>query len=91
MPRRPGITIKESPSAERRLVADQRVLSELLAQVSTARRRRDQRLLTMWRDQGYEHRRLAELLSVGAAEAGGRPLSEDAVQKAVQKAIHREL
>jgi hypothetical protein len=85
MPRRVGVVRTRNVNLERRLCSLQRAVSG----AATALVERDALLLRLY-DQGYEQRELADLLNREVTKAGGTPLSEDAVQKAIRKQTQRD-
>lgn len=70
-------------NAQRRLVMLARKISE--AQTVLLRERDD--LLVALNSQGVSQRRLAELVSLGNLQGGGRAFSEPGVQRAVAKTV----
>ena len=88
MPRRPGVDQpRVSRREERALIDEQRQITAAQLRAKNLLARRDARAARMFHDLHYSQRLLAELLTVGATNAGGDPLTEDAVQKALSRRI----
>jgi len=85
MPRRANVEFKPDRRAERQLTADQRAITKALRLARERQDVRDQRASILFHERGYTQRALADLISEGSEAEGGPRLTEDAVQKALQR------
>ena len=83
--RRPGIKVTPNRALERSIRDLQREVSHHTVAAKEARQARDQVASVMFYEHGYSQQAIADLLSIESELAGDGPLTEDTVQKALQR------